>query len=67
VVLVRDLWRLNPDLPESARERLPKTALGDMRWNGSTALHGAATSNQKSIIQYLVESGARLDARNKLA
>jgi len=26
-----------------------------------------ATSNQKSIIQYLVESGARLDARNKLA
>jgi hypothetical protein len=28
--------------------------------------HGAATSNQKSIIQYLVESGARLDARNKL-
>jgi len=37
-----------------------------MRRNGSTPLHGAATGNQKSIIQYLVEGGARLDARNKL-
>src|SRR5687768_13173429 len=47
-------------------EQLPKTALGDMRWSGSTALHGAATSNQQSIIRYLVENGAKLDARNKL-
>lgn len=47
-------------------EQLPKTALGDMRWSGSTALHGAATTNQQSIIRYLVDNGAKLDARNKL-
>lgn len=47
-------------------EQLPKAALGDMRWNGSTALHGAATTNQRSIIQFLVDNGAKLDARNKL-
>jgi ankyrin repeat protein len=67
VPLVGDPIKLFVSYPENL-EQLPKTALGDMRWNGSTALHGAATSNQKSIIQYqyLVESGARLDARNKL-
>jgi ankyrin repeat protein len=37
-----------------------------MRWSGSTALHGAATTNQQSIVRYLVENGAKLDARNKL-
>ncbi len=47
-------------------EQLPKEAIGDMRWSGSTALHGAATSNQQSIIRYLVDNGAKLDARNKL-
>jgi hypothetical protein len=47
-------------------EQLAKEALGDMRWSGSTALHGAATSNQQSIIRCLVENGAKLDARNKL-
>ena len=47
-------------------EQLPKAALGDMRWSGSTALHGAATTNQSSIIQFLVNNGAKLDARNKL-
>ena len=47
-------------------EKLPKEALGDMRWSGSTALHGAATTNQQSIVRYLVENGAKLDARNKL-
>jgi len=29
-------------------------------------LHGAATMGQPSIIRFLVEKGARLDARNKL-
>jgi ankyrin repeat protein len=47
-------------------EQLPTSALGDMRWSGSTALHGAATTNQQSIVRYLVENGAKLDARNKL-
>lgn len=44
----------------------PKNALGDMRWNGSTALHGAAMRGSNAIVQFLVEHGARLDARNKL-
>ena len=63
--LVGDPIKLFTSYPENL-ERLPKEALGDMRWNGSTALHGAATSNQQSIIRYLVENGAKLDARNKL-
>ena len=40
--------------------------LGDMRWGGSTALHGAALRGADSIVRYLVEKGARIDARNKL-
>ena len=47
-------------------ERLPEAARADVRWTGSTALHGAAIMDQLSIIQFLVEKGARLDARNKL-
>ncbi len=38
---------------------------GDPRWNGSTALHGAIISNQPSIVQYLVDQGATLDAKTK--
>ena len=41
-------------------------ALGDMRWGGSTALHGAALRGADSIVTFLVEKGARVDARNKL-
>ena len=63
--LVGDPIKLFTSYPENL-EKLPKEALGDMRWSGSTALHGAATSNQQSIIRYLVENGAKLDARNKL-
>jgi ankyrin repeat protein len=38
-----------------------------MRWGGSTALHGAVTaSSQHSIILFLLEKGAKIDARNKL-
>jgi ankyrin repeat protein len=44
----------------------PKDSLGDMRWNGSTALHGAAMRGSNAIVQFLVDHGARLDARNKL-
>jgi ankyrin repeat protein len=36
---------------------------GDPRWSGSTALHGAIISNQPSIVQYLVDQGAKLDAK----
>jgi len=41
-------------------------AVGDMRWSGSTALHGAALRGANSIVRFLVEKGARLDARNKI-
>jgi ankyrin repeat protein len=32
---------------------------------GDTALHGAARSGMNSVIQFLVDNGARVDARNK--
>jgi ankyrin repeat protein len=44
----------------------PEKALGDMRWGGSTALHGAALRGADSIVSFLVEQGARVDAPNKL-
>lgn len=44
----------------------PKDALGDMRWNGSTALHGAAMRGSNALVQFLVDHGAKLDARNAL-
>jgi ankyrin repeat protein len=47
-------------------DRLPPNALGDVRWSGSTALHGAVISNQLSLVQYLVEHGARIDAKTRL-
>ena len=45
--------------------RVPEATMGDVRWAGSTALHGAALLGQESIIRFLLEKGARLDARNK--
>jgi len=38
---------------------------GDPRWDGSTALHAAVVSGQPSIVQYLVDHGAILDAKTK--
>jgi uncharacterized protein len=38
---------------------------GDPRWSGSTALHAAVVSNQPSIVQYLVDHGAKVDAKTK--
>ncbi|HJT88544.1 MAG TPA: ankyrin repeat domain-containing protein [Bryobacteraceae bacterium] len=40
--------------------------VGDPRWSGCTALHGAVTSGQASIVQFLVDHGAQVDAKNKL-
>jgi uncharacterized protein len=65
VPIVGDPIKLFTSYPENL-EQFPKTALGDMRWNGSTALHGAVTTNQPSIVRYLVDNGAKLDVRNKL-
>lgn len=40
--------------------------VGDPRWNGSTPLIGAVVSGQPSIVQYLVDHGAQVDAKTKL-
>jgi ankyrin repeat protein len=40
--------------------------VGDPRWDGMTALHGAVISNQPSIVQFMVDHGAQLDVRNRL-
>ncbi|MCU1339814.1 MAG: hypothetical protein JWO19_5395 [Bryobacterales bacterium] len=40
--------------------------LGDPRWSGSTALIGGIISGQSSIVQYLIEQGARVDTKTKL-
>ena len=42
----------------------PQRDRGDMRWNGSTALHGAAMMGSNLIVQHLVERGADVNARN---
>ena len=39
---------------------------GDMRWNGCNALHGAAMMGSNLIVQYLVDQGADINARNEL-
>lgn len=40
--------------------------VGDMRFNGMTALHGSVICNQPSITQFLIDHGAKLDAKNQL-
>jgi len=40
--------------------------VGDPRFNQMTALHGAVICNQPSILQYLIEQGAEVNARNQL-
>jgi len=40
--------------------------VGDPRWSGSTALIGGVISNQPSIVQFLIDHGARIDARTAL-
>jgi hypothetical protein len=40
--------------------------VGDMRFNGMTALHGSVISNQPSITEYLLQQGAQVDAKNQL-
>ena len=40
--------------------------VGDLRWAGSTALHGAAVRGQPDIVEFLIEKGAQIDAKNDL-
>jgi ankyrin repeat protein len=43
-----------------------RQAYGDMRWGNATALHGAALRGLNSVVQYLVDRGARLDTKTRL-
>jgi ankyrin repeat protein len=43
---------------------LADLGVGDPRWDGSTALHGAVVSGQGSIVRYLIDQGADLRAVN---
>ena len=59
--------------PEALLNRYPDNfndlsnlGVGDARWDGMTALHGAVISNQPSIVQFLVDHGAQVDARSRV-
>jgi ankyrin repeat protein len=45
---------------------LLELGVGDPRWSGSTPLIGAVVSGQPSIVQWLVDHGARADDKTKL-
>jgi len=47
-------------------EDLSNLGVGDPRFDGMTALHGAVISNQPSILEYLIGQGADVDATNEL-
>jgi ankyrin repeat protein len=53
------------DYPENMNDLLD-LGVGDPRWDGMTALHGAVISNQPTILQFLIDHGAKLDVRNRL-
>jgi hypothetical protein len=53
------------DYPKNMDDLL-NLGVGDPRWDGMTALHGAVMSNQPSLVQYLVDHGAQVDAKNRL-
>ena len=46
--------------------QLVDKVLGDPRWSGSTALHGAVVSGQPGIVQFLIDRGADVRAKTKL-
>jgi uncharacterized protein len=53
------------DFPENSEE-LFKLGVGDPRWDGMTALHGAILSNQPSILQFIVDHGGDPEAKTRL-
>ena len=52
--------------PLNLKQLDPQRDRGDMRWGGSTALHGAAMMGSNLIVEYLLEQGADINARNTL-
>jgi ankyrin repeat protein len=51
--------------PDNFRE-LIDLGMGDPRFADSTALHGAVICNQPSIVKYLIDQGAEVNAKNRL-
>ncbi len=51
--------------PENLNQ-LVDLGVGDPRFNGMTAIHGSIISNQPSILQYLIDQGAKLNPKNQL-
>ena len=47
-------------------DSLLELGVGDPRWSGSTPLIGAVVSGQPSIVQFLVDHGADVDAKTTL-
>jgi ankyrin repeat protein len=47
-------------------DELSGKVLGDPRWSGSTALIGGVVSGQASIVQFLLDRGAKVDVKTKL-
>jgi ankyrin repeat protein len=45
---------------------LLELGVGDPRWSGSTPMIGAVVSDQPSIVQWLVDHGARVDDKTRL-
>ena len=43
-----------------------ESAPGDMRWGGSSAMHGAAVRGVNSVVRFLVDNGGDLNAKNRL-
>ena len=51
--------------PDNFRD-LIDLGMGDPRFAEMTALHGAVICNQPSIVRYLIEQGAEVNAKNRL-
>jgi ankyrin repeat protein len=51
--------------PDNIKDIL-NLGVGDMRFDGMTALHGAVICNQPAIVEYLIQQGAKVDAKNRL-
>ena len=51
--------------PDNVKDLLD-LGVGDMRFADMTALHGAVICNQPSIVKYLIDQGADVNAKNRL-
>ena len=51
--------------PKNFATELKGKIHGDPRWDGTTALHASVVCNQPGITQFLVDHGAKVDAKSK--